>query len=90
MQIVVKMTSSIQIKMLYFARVRDITQIPNEVLEIKQNSSTKDLLTFLYNKYPKLKDEKNLSISINCLISKSDIVLRNLDEVALLPPISGG
>ncbi|MGD9534863.1 MAG: MoaD/ThiS family protein [Candidatus Nitrosocosmicus sp.] len=84
------MTSSIQIKMLYFARVRDITQIPNEVLEIKQNSSTKDLLTFLYNKYPKLKDEKNLSISINCLISKSDIVLRNLDEVALLPPISGG
>lgn len=84
------MTSSIQIKMLYFAQVRDITQIPNEVLEIKQNSSTKDLLTFLYNKYPKLKDEKNLSISINCLISKSDIVLRNLDEVALLPPISGG
>lgn len=90
MQIVVKMTSSIQIKMLYFARVRDITQIPNEVLEIKQNSSTKDLLTLLYNKYPKLKDEKNLSISINCLISNSDIVLRNLDEVALLPPISGG
>ncbi|HET6590117.1 MAG TPA: MoaD/ThiS family protein [Candidatus Nitrosocosmicus sp.] len=84
------MTSSIQIKMLYFARVRDITQIPNEVLEIKQNSSTKDLLTLLYNKYPKLKDEKNLSISINCLISNSDIVLRNLDEVALLPPISGG
>lgn len=90
MQIVVKMTSSIQIKMLYFARVRDITQIPNEVLEIKQNSSTKDLLTLLYNKYPKLKDEKNLSISINCLVSKSNIVLRNLDEVALLPPISGG
>lgn len=90
MQIVVKMTSSIQIKMLYFARIRDITQIPIEVLEIKQNSSTKDLLTLLYNKYPKLKDEKNLSISINCLISKSDIVLRNLDEVALLPPISGG
>jgi molybdopterin synthase catalytic subunit len=90
MQIVVKMTSSIQIKMLYFARVRDITQIPNEVLEIKQNSSTKDLLTLLYNKYPKLKDEKNLSISINSLISNSDIVLRNLDEVALLPPISGG
>ncbi|WP_159357419.1 MoaD/ThiS family protein [Candidatus Nitrosocosmicus sp. SS] len=84
------MTSSIQIKMLYFAQVRDITQIPNEVLEIKQNSSTKDLLTLLYNKYPKLKDEKNLSISINCLISNSDIVLRNLDEVALLPPISGG
>lgn len=84
------MTSSIQIKMLYFARVRDITQIPNEVLEIKQNSSTKDLLTLLYNKYPKLKDEKNLSISINCLVSKSNIVLRNLDEVALLPPISGG
>lgn len=90
MQIVVKMTSSIQIKMLYFARVRDITQIPIEVLEIKQNSSTKDLITLLYNKYPKLKDEKNLSISINCLISNSDIVLRNLDEVALLPPISGG
>jgi molybdopterin synthase catalytic subunit len=90
MQIVVKMTSSIQIKMLYFARIRDITQIPIEVLEIKQNSSTKDLLTLLYNKYPKLKDEKNLSISINSLISNSDIVLRNLDEVALLPPISGG
>lgn len=90
MQIVVKMTSSIQIKMLYFAQVRDITQIPNEVLEIKQNSSTKDLLTLLYNKYPRLKDEKNLNISINCLISNSDIVLRNLDEVALLPPISGG
>ncbi|MDR4491742.1 MAG: MoaD/ThiS family protein [Candidatus Nitrosocosmicus sp.] len=84
------MTSSIQIKMLYFARIRDITQIPIEVLEIKQNSSTKDLLTLLYNKYPKLKDEKNLSISINSLISNSDIVLRNLDEVALLPPISGG
>jgi len=84
------MTLTIQIKMLYFARVRDITHIPNEVLEIKQISSTKDLLNLLYVKYPKLQDEKNLGISVNCLISKSDTILRNSDEVALLPPISGG
>lgn len=84
------MTLAIQIKMLYFAQVRDITQIPNEVLEIKQNSSTKDLLNLLYIKYPKLLDVKNLNISINCLVSKSDIKLRDSDEVALLPPISGG
>jgi len=84
------MTLTIQIKMLYFARVRDITHIPNEVLEIKQNSSTKELLNLLYVKYPKLQDEKNLGISVNCLISKSDTILRNSDEVALLPPISGG
>lgn len=84
------MPLTIQIKMLYFARIRDITHIPNEVLEIKQNSSTKDLLNLLYVKYPKLQDEKNLGISVNCLISKSDTILRNSDEVALLPPISGG
>jgi len=84
------MTLTIQIKMLYFAQVRDITQIHNEVLEIKQNSSTKDLLNLLYIKYPKLPDVKNLSVSINCLVSKSDIILKDSDEVALLPPISGG
>lgn len=84
------MTSTIQIKILYFAQIREITQIPEEVLEIRQNSSTKDLLNLLHIKYPKLQDEKNISISINCSVSKSDTILLDLDEVALLPPISGG
>jgi molybdopterin converting factor subunit 1 len=84
------MTSTIQIKMLYFAQVRDITHISNEIIEIKQKSSTKDLMNLLYIRYPKLQVEKNLSLSVNCSVSKSDVILRDSDEVALLPPISGG
>lgn len=84
------MTLKNQIKMLYFAQVRDITQIAEEVLEIQQNSTVKDLLDLLGKKYPQILSEKNLGISINCMISKNDAVLRDSDEVALLPPISGG
>lgn len=84
------MATKIQITVLYFAQVREITQVSKEVLEIDELSSASDLLVLLESRYPKIKDENHLSISVNCLVSKPDTILGDSDEVALLPPISGG
>ena len=84
------MATKIQITVLYFAQVREITRVSKEVLEMDELSSASDLLALLESLYPKIKDVNHLSISVNCLASKPDTILVDSDEVALLPPISGG
>jgi len=84
------MISDIQITIHYFAQVREATRIKYETLKLSRDISVMDLLSLIHTRYPKLRNVSNFSISVNYQLVKSNTILRDKDEVALLPPISGG
>ncbi len=61
-------------------------------MELSTNTSIKDLVSIILTRYPNIKNIKNVKISVNYhfVNSNSNPILKNDDEVALLPPISGG
>ena len=73
---------------LYFAQLKEITGIPNEIFKF---SKLQDLLSHLYTKYPKLK-LNNCLLSLNCNIIpfSYDGEISEQDELVFIPPVSGG
>jgi molybdopterin converting factor subunit 1 len=86
-----KMSSLISITILYFARVKDITGVKKETMELPLNTSIKKLLAKISLSYPDIKSILNVvKISVNYKMIDMNTILKDGDEVALLPPVSGG
>ncbi len=56
-------------------------KIPNTVKELKQ---------FLGKAYPELNRLSSLAVAVNNSYAKDDQVINSYDEIALIPPVSGG
>lgn len=85
------MTSTVRISILYFATVKDATGIRMESINLSNDTSIGEMLSKISIIYPKLKHIlNNIQISVNYRIVDLNTVLKEGDEVALLPPISGG
>jgi sulfur-carrier protein len=87
-----QMMSKIRVTILYFAYIHETTRKKEETMELSTNTSIKELVSIILIRYPNIKNIKNIKISVNYRIvnSNSNSILKNDDEVALLPPISGG
>ena len=79
------------IKVLFFAKLRELLEIDSKILTIlEDNYSIQDLVNHLKNLYPILNEHKFV-VSLNKnYVFDYDEDLQNDDEVALIPPISGG
>jgi len=77
------------IKVKCFGVAREI--VDNEILEIEHASLTvKDLRAKLYETFPEFSKIKGFMIAVNQEYATDDMTLSNLDEVAIIPPVSGG
>lgn len=87
-----------QVKVLYFGLLRERFGVADEALEIADGSTVSDLLHILHARTSKQAMEsgpddrlwRSLAVAVNREYSSPDAVLRDGDEVALLPPVSGG
>jgi sulfur-carrier protein len=70
-----------------FGQLEDITQA-NEIT-VETVNDTEELLQLLFGKYVGLK-EKKFKIAVNKKIIEEKTMLQPTDEIALLPPFSGG
>lgn len=79
------------IKVLFFGKLRELLELDSKILTILQdNYSIQDLVNYLKQSYPILNEDKFV-VSLNKnYVFDLDEDLRNNDEVALIPPISGG
>ena len=80
-----------KIRILYFASIREIVGIPNETIELDEDPSIDTLKQLLLSQYPALDEHwKTAIISVNKTYSNHNQKLKDGDEVAVFPPISGG
>ncbi|MDN3656366.1 MoaD/ThiS family protein [Ferruginibacter paludis] len=52
--------------------------------------SVAELKKLLFNQFPKLEKLATLSVAVNNTYAGNDVMIRGEDEVALIPPVSGG
>ncbi len=79
------------VKVLFFAMLREISQADELDLEIEKAISAGDLFDALCNKYPDFEKYKSIvSFAVNSEYCDRSQVLNDGDELALIPPISGG
>jgi molybdopterin converting factor subunit 1 len=91
-----------RVKVLYFGLLRERFGVADEVVELDDGASVKVLLKVLQGRtsnYTASKiheghvDEqlwRSLAVAVNREYRSASMVLREGDEVALLPPVSGG
>ena len=78
----------------YFAWLKDITEIEEEIIEDSSIVDINSLKNFLINRYPKLnehfKNNELIRIAINFSYTYENDKIKPDDEIALFPPVSGG
>ena len=80
-----------KITVLFFASVADIVGTKQQSREISEEASGADLKKLLAQDYPDLEAVlKSCRIARNQEFVPDDTVLSSGDEVAIIPPVSGG
>ena len=90
-----KLRSDIQdnekIKVKLFAILRERVGESEITIAVPSGITVNHLNNEILKKYPQLKSFSNKFVtSVNCKVTTGDTVITSKDEVALLPPVSGG
>jgi len=78
-----------EVTILYFGMIAEATRCKEEILSIEEGSNVEGLENLLKNKYQKLK-QLSFKIAIDQEISSGTTLLSTNNQIALLPPFSGG
>lgn len=74
-----------------FARLRDITGASELPREVGPDATIRTVWTQLVNEFPDLgRYERSISSAVNADYARMDDRVRDGDEIAFLPPVSGG
>lgn len=80
-----------KIKVKLFAILRERVGESEITITVPSGITVNDLNSEILKKYPQLKSFSNKFVtSVNCKVTTGDTVITSKDEVALLPPVSGG
>ncbi len=81
-----------RVKLRFFSLYSDV--VGNELsIELEDGSRLSDLIVTLYEKYPRLRtlfDRVKPLILVNGVARDEEYIVKNGDEVAFIPPASGG
>lgn len=78
----------LNMKIKLFGITRDIVGVP--VLELTDIRKVGDLKEYMMSTYPQIKKLNSLMVAVNSEYAKDDLELNTADEIALIPPVSGG
>lgn len=79
-----------ELRLLYFGASRDYAGRDAEDFKVKPGIMVQDLREELRQRYPGLEDIESFAIAVNEAYADADLVLKDGDTVAVIPPVSGG
>jgi molybdopterin synthase sulfur carrier subunit len=80
-----------KVRVLFFSVLREQVGCSEMDVVMQDPATAKDLLDLLEAKYPVLASYRNSTrVAVNYEYVSADKVLAERDEVALIPPVSGG
>ena len=86
---IVSLCDLMKVKLKTFGAVRDI--VGGKEISCELNGKTvQDLKNQLFHQYPSLTGLNSLLIAVNQSYAEAELVLNETDEIALIPPVSGG
>jgi MoaE-MoaD fusion protein len=80
-----------QVQVLYLGMLREFAGCEREVVQLRDEASLAELYADLQLRLPRLKDFRGaIALAVNYEYATGSTVLQDNDEVALIPPVSGG
>lgn len=82
-----------EVKVLFFARSREVAGVSSIDITLQEGSTTTELLKMLVTKFPGLESVlQSCVLAVNQeYVSKDDATaMHGGDEIAIIPPLSGG
>jgi molybdopterin converting factor subunit 1 len=79
-----------KINVLFFGITTDLVDASNLVLEVIDATTINDFKELLKDKYPQLENINSYAIAVNETYADDDLILKENDVVAIIPPVSGG
>lgn len=80
-----------RVRVLFFGMLKDLAGKPADSLDLPEGASVDDLLSHYETRIPRLKELlASVALAVNQQYAGTDVKLKEGDEVALLPPVSGG
>jgi molybdopterin converting factor subunit 1 len=80
-----------RVRVLFFGILKDLAGKSSDLLELRDGASVRDVLEHYALRMPRLRESlASLAVAVNQEYSGADTRLKSDDEIALLPPVSGG
>ena len=82
----------LEIRILFFAKARELVNVSSAAIRVPNSQITEDqLLTLIELKFPELKVlKRGFVLALNEEYAGGTLNLKSGDEIAIIPPISGG
>ena len=81
----------IKITVKLFAAYQEAYQVPELILEFSENTPVSEVREYLIKKHPELEQWRDVTrFGVNLNFVEPDTLLKDGDEVVLIPPVSGG
>lgn len=79
------------VSVLAFAHLKTVQGAETMSVSLPEGATVRDLICHLQDTHPALTQwMKSTRVAVNCEYVELDTILRDGDEVALIPPVSGG
>jgi len=80
-----------EVRVLFFGVLKDVAGTLEDRVTLPEGARVGDLMTHFEERLPQLKRWRgSMALSVNREYAGLDVLLHSGDEVALLPPVSGG
>lgn len=79
-----------KLKILAFGITKDIFEAPEKEFVVHDNLNVKALKDILEKDFPQLVKLKSYFIAVNEEYAEEDQIITDTDEIAVIPPVSGG
>ena len=83
------MENTLQIRVIYFAKLRDLIGLDEEIFSMEKGDNPTDVLASI-NKKHKIDVGANFKIAVNDEFSQWNVKLSNGDRLVFIPPVTGG